>query len=58
MFQTFKPHEYVMIDIASNYGHDKESWDFRINWFKENEHQLISLIPTAENPAMFFISAA
>ena len=54
MFQTFKPHEYVMIDIASNYGHDKESWDFRINWFKENEHQLISLIPTAENPAMFF----
>lgn len=32
-FQTFTPIQYLMIDIASNYGLDKETWDYRINWF-------------------------
>lgn len=33
--QTFTPIQYLMIDIASNYGLDKESWDARLQWFSD-----------------------
>lgn len=53
-FQSFKPHEYIMIDVANNFGLDDLNWDDRISWFKDNESQLESLIKKAEEPALFY----
>lgn len=54
MFQTFTPREYLKIDIANNYGLDKDDWDQRISWFDKNEHQLKDLVASADEPALFF----
>lgn len=53
-FQTFTGVEYLQIDIANNFGKDKLDWNERIEWFKQNEHQLDNLLNQAENPALFF----
>jgi ACT domain-containing protein len=53
-FQTFTPIEYLKIDIASNFGLDKETWDFRINWFNDNEENLDGIIKDADEPALFY----
>ena len=34
--QTFSPIEYMAIDIANHFGLDKQPWEARIAWFKEN----------------------
>lgn len=52
--QLFKATDYLKIDIASNYGHDKQSWDYRINWFNEHEHELLDLMNQADKPAMYY----
>lgn len=52
--QTFTGRQYLKIDIASNFGLDHQSWDDRISWFDQNEHQLDSLLVQAEKPAMFY----
>ena len=53
-FQEFSAADYLRIDIANNYGLDKENWDYRIKWFDENEANLDNLITQAEEPALFF----
>lgn len=69
-FQEFTPIQYLMIDVASNYGLSKTSWDHRLHWFKDHENQLkkLSEIPVsqkkellahplikeASDPALFF----
>lgn len=52
--QKFTGKEYLKIDIAGNFGLDHESWDDRIAWFNQNEHQLHSLVNQAETPALFY----
>ena len=54
MFQTFTPREYLQIDIASNFGLDKDDWDVRLDWFRENENRLEELNSKAEEPALYF----
>lgn len=69
-FQTFTPLQYLMIDVATNFGLDRENWDTRLDWFADNTPALreileISvtnhrelrkhpLMKTADSPALFF----
>lgn len=54
MMQLFNARDYLKIDIANNFGLDKEDWDVRIAWFNEHEHELDALVNKADNPALFF----
>ena len=53
-FQEFTGKEYLKIDIANNFGLEKEDWDVRLAWFDENEGRLDTLVKQAEEPALFF----
>lgn len=52
--QKFTGSQYLKIDIASNFGLDKKTWNERISWFDSNEHRLMELMPKADNPALYF----
>lgn len=51
--QTFTGLEYLKIDIASNFGLDKENWDVRLAWTDQHEDELEQLLPAAEEPALY-----
>lgn len=51
--EEFTGKEYLMIDIANNYGLDKKLWKERIAWFKANEPKLLHLYKEADKPALF-----
>jgi hypothetical protein len=53
-FQSFTPIEYLMIDVANNWGHDKDDWDDRISWFKQNEPDLETMVEQAAEPALYY----
>lgn len=52
-FQSFTGKEYLKIDIANQFGLDKDDWDDRLSWFDENEAHLEDLVKKAEEPAMY-----
>ena len=52
--QKFTGREYLKIDIASNFGLEKEDWDVRLDWFDQNEERLYELMPQADQPALFY----
>ena len=51
--QEFSAIDYLRIDLANNFGLDKELWSTRIDWVKDNDKQLETLIPQASNPLLF-----
>lgn len=42
-----------MIDIANQYGYDKRSWDYRLNWVRKYEDRLEDFIGRADNKYLF-----
>jgi len=48
--------EYLKMDIAVHYGHgnDKKDWDDRLEWFHQHEHELMELLPQAEEDAIYY----
>lgn len=52
--QRFTGKQYLQIDIANNYDLDKEDWNTRLNWFQQNEHKLMELVPEAKEPALMY----
>lgn len=53
MFETFTPKQYLKIDVANNFGLDKDLWQDRIKWFDENETQLETMARQADEPALY-----
>ena len=53
-FQRFTGMQYLQIDIANNFGLDKQDWNTRLDWFDENQEKLLSLVPQAKAPALFY----
>lgn len=51
--QTFSGLEYLKIDIANNWGLDKQLWKYRIDWVDQNFHNLEALTPN--NPKTKFL---
>lgn len=53
-FQEFTGREYLKIDIASNFGLDKEPWNDRLAWFDQHESGLEDMIQQAKEPALYY----
>ncbi len=52
--QKFTGMQYLAIDIANNFGLDKQDWNTRLDWFNQNQEKLLSLVPKAKEPALFY----
>lgn len=52
--QKFTGNQYLAIDIANKFGLDKQDWNTRLDWFDENQEKLLSLVPQAKEPALFY----
>lgn len=52
--QRFTALEYLKIDIANSWGHDKLTWDQRIAWFDKHSANMAEMINEAEEPALFY----
>lgn len=52
--QTFTGAEYLAIDIASNFGLDKKTWEERLSWFEAHKDKLHEKLAHAETPALYF----
>lgn len=51
--KTYTGYEYLCIDIANQFGLDKELFGTRIDWVQNNLHQLESLASKAENQPLY-----
>ena len=52
--QLFTPFDYLCIDAANQMGLDKELYETRIQWTKDNLNQLEELVGDAESPNMYW----
>lgn len=52
--QKFTGMQYLQIDIANKFGLDKQDWNTRLDWFNQNQEKLLSLVPQAEEPGLFY----
>ena len=52
--QLFSGLEALKIDISSSYGLDKETWQTRLDWFAANENNLMGMMASAKEPALYF----
>lgn len=46
--------DYLKVQIANTMGHDKLSWEDRIDWVNTNETDLLNLCAEADEPAQMF----
>lgn len=53
MFKTYTPIEYLCIDIANCYGLDKELFETRIQWVKDNVDCLEDFIEEADDKPLY-----
>lgn len=53
-FQEFTGMQYLMIDVANNFGLDKKDWGDRLAWFALNEDTLESQVKNADDPALYY----
>lgn len=53
MFNTYSPMQYLAIDIANHYGLDKEEYETRIQWVKDNLDNLEFMVYQAEEPHLY-----
>lgn len=51
--QTFSGYEYIMIDIANQFGHDKLLFEERIQWVHEHMDELEDLADEAETKPLY-----
>lgn len=54
--KQFTGKEYLLIDVANNFGLDKEIFPKRIKWAKDNLDNLESLVRKADEPILFLKS--
>jgi hypothetical protein len=52
--QKFTGKQYLQIDVASNFGLDKEEWNTRLAWFEAHEPHLEGMLDKAKEPALYF----
>ena len=50
----FSGKQYLMIDIANNFGLDKINWDARLDWVLRRVDKLEDFLKQADEPALFF----
>jgi hypothetical protein len=55
--QQFTGAQYLKIDIANQFGMDKDLFEDRIAWVDQNEHQLESLMDQADESPIQYIKA-
>ena len=48
--QNFTGGQYLQIDIANQYGLDKENFLVRLQWVKDHENELDGLVKDADDP--------
>jgi len=51
--QKITPYEYLLIDVASQFGHDKCTWEERVEWTKDNMPYLEDGIGIAKKSLLF-----
>lgn len=51
--QQFTGFEYLLIDLANNYGLDKLTWDERLEWARKSKIDSQDFLYKAENPALY-----
>ena len=52
--QTFSGKEYLMMDVAGNFGLDNKEWDVRLAWFEDHKDCLWDMQKQAKEPALYF----